>query len=56
MRQGNIPVDAIQLSSRIPLPSKAGSPLRRRIYGSSWKMIAYSPVADGFLGAGDFPR
>ena len=24
--------------------------------GSSWKMIAYSPVADGFLGPGDFPR
>ena len=24
--------------------------------GNSWKMIAYSPVADGFLGPGNFPR
>jgi len=24
--------------------------------GHSWKMIAYSPVADGFLGPGNFPR
>jgi uncharacterized NTF2-like protein DUF6841 len=24
--------------------------------GHSWKMIVYSPVADGFLGPGNFPR
>lgn len=24
--------------------------------GQSWKMIVYSPVADGFLGPGNFPR
>jgi len=24
--------------------------------GTSWKMMAYSPVADGFLGPGNFPR
>lgn len=24
--------------------------------GHAWKMIAYSPVADGFLGPGNFPR
>jgi len=24
--------------------------------GTCWKMMAYSPVADGFLGPGNFPR
>lgn len=24
--------------------------------GNSWKMIAYSPAAEGFLGPGNFPR